>query len=372
MRTDTKAGMLATAPAVFAVGEEYQIIAESSVPSLFSVKVGEETYFDAANGIMRSMCGMHRVTVPMTALNEAKAYTVCVTPVEKRRSYFTRTGETAGIRYPFYPVPEKNVRAYHIADCHNLTDEPVAAARAFGVSDFLILNGDVLDNSDSPDKFANIYRICAELTEGSRPVVFSRGNHDMRGEYAERFAEYTPNDRGNTFYSFRLGSVWGVVLDCGEDKADDHPEYGRTVACHSFRLRQTAFLKTLAARAREEFRAPGVSTRIVIAHIPFTEKFEPPFSIEEDIYRTWCAILKEHIRPHLMLFGHTHKLEVRRPGPTKDGLALPCPAVIGSEIAGEKYWAGCGMTFSDGGAELVFTDSRGAEIGRESIAWQRP
>ena len=265
METDIKACMLATAPAVFAVGKQYQIIVETSVPSLFSVKVGEETYFDAANGIMRSMCGMHRVLVPLAALDEAKEYTVRVKPIVKRKPYFTQTGETAEIKYPFYPVPEKNIRAYHISDCHNLTDEPVAAARAFGAFDFLILNGDVIDHSGSPDKFASIYQICAGLTGGSLPVVFSRGNHDMRGEYAERFAEYTPNDRGNTFYSFRLGSVWGVVLDCGEEKTDDHTEYGLTVACHPFRLSQTAFLETLAARAEEEYLAPGVKTRIVIA-----------------------------------------------------------------------------------------------------------
>ena len=359
-----------TAPAVFAVGDRYQIIAETAFPSLFSVKVGDDTYFDAANGIMRSMCGVHRVSVPMAALDGAKAYTVRVTPIVERKPYFTRTGDTAEIRYPFYPVPEKNVRAYHIADCHNLTDEPVAAAGAFGAFDFLILNGDVIDHSSSPDKFANIYRICARLTGGSRPVVFSRGNHDMRGEYAERFADYTPNDRGNTFYSFRLGSVWGVVLDCGEDKEDGHPEYGLTVACHSFRLRQTAFLKALVQRAEEEFRAPGVATRIVIAHIPFTEKFEPPFCIEEDVYRAWCALLKEHIKPHLMLFGHTHKMEVRLPGGPKDGRGQPCPAVIASELKENKYWAGCGMTFRDGGADLVFTDCLGAEIGRESVSWQ--
>ena len=372
MIENPQASALCTDPAVFAVGNQYQIIAETACASLFSVKVGAETYYDASNGIMRSMCGMHRAAVPMAALDAAKAYTVCVKPVIKRKPYFTETGEASEISYPFHPVPEKNIRAYHIADCHNLTDEPVAAARAFGAFDFLILNGDVIDHSGSPDKFANIYQICARLTGGSRPVVFSRGNHDMRGEYAERFADYTPNDRGSTFYSFRLGSLWGVVLDCGEDKRDDHPEYGLTVACHPFRLRQTAFLKALAERAETEYLAPGVTTRIVISHIPFTERFEPPFSIEEDVYRSWCALLKERIQPHLMLFGHTHRLEVRYPGDAGDGFGQPCPAVVGSALSEGKYWAGCGFTFTDSGADLVFTDSLGAVIGQDRIRWRHP
>ncbi len=113
-----------------------------------------------------------------------------------------------------------------------------------------------------------------------------------------------------------------------------------------------------------------MTTRIVIAHIPFTEKFGPPFDIEEDIYRAWCALLKERIRPHLMLFGHTHKPEVRRPGGPKDSYGQPCPAVIASGLGENRYWTGCGLTFGEGGADLVFTDSLGAQTGHDSIAWQ--
>lgn len=58
---------------------------------------------------------------------------------------------------------------------------------------------------------------------------------------------------GNTFYDFTLGDIAGIVLDCGEDKTDDHAEYGHTVACHGFRLRETRWLekRSTAASARE-------------------------------------------------------------------------------------------------------------------------
>ena len=69
----------------------------------------------------------------------------------------------------------------------------MAAAKAFGDIDFLILNGDILDHSGDPSKFANIYIICSEITGGNIPVVFSRGNHDLRGNYAEKFADYIEN-----------------------------------------------------------------------------------------------------------------------------------------------------------------------------------
>jgi hypothetical protein len=190
----------------------------------------------------------------MAELDRAKKYTVCIRPLLHRKPYFTTTAPLETFTFPFMPVPERNIRAYHISDAHNRIDGPVAAARAFGEFDFLILNGDIIDHSGDPSKFDNIYRICAELTGGSKPVVFSRGNHDMRGNYAEKFAEYTPNCNGNTYYTFRLGPIWGILMDCGEDKMDACEEYGHTVACHAFRRRQTAFLKRVIADCKNESR----------------------------------------------------------------------------------------------------------------------
>jgi len=193
--------MLKTAPAVFAVEDTYQIMVSVTAPSLFSVVVGNEEYFDESNGIMRSLSDLHRVSVPMAALDATGEYTVRVRPLVERKPYFTETAPVQEYTYAFYPVPEDNVRAYHISDAHNRVAEPLAAARAFGEIDFLILNGDVINHSGDPSKFDHIYEICAELTGGQKPVVFSRGNHDMRGNFAEKFAEYTPNAGGKTYYT---------------------------------------------------------------------------------------------------------------------------------------------------------------------------
>lgn len=359
--------MLKTAPAVFAVGRDYQIMVEVKRSSLFWVRVGKENYYDAAGGVMRSLSNFHRVTVPMEALDAAGEYTVCVRPVYRRRPYHPKTGKTEEKTFPFHPVPRENVRLYHIADTHNRVEEPIRAAKAFGKIDLLVLNGDVIDHSGSLRKFRNFYQISGALTGGSVPVVFSRGNHDMRGKFAERFSEFTPCWNGNSYYSFRLGQIWGVVLDCGEDKRDDHPEYGGTAACHPFRLRQTTFLKDLIQNAGEEYEAPGVETRLVICHVPFTQKDEPPFDIEEPVYREWTRLLREEIRPDLMLCGHTHEAEIRSPGSPKDTYGQPCPVVIGAAFDGRKYWTGCGLILRKDSAEAVLTDSDGNVLWSDTI-----
>ena len=356
--------MMKTTPAVFAVADEYQIMVQIDDPVLFSVRVGDEEYFDESNGIMRSLSELHRVRVPMAELDRAKEYTVCIRPLLHRKPYFTTTAPLETFTFPFMPVPERNIRAYHISDAHNRIDGPVAAARAFGAFDFLILNGDIIDHSGDPSKFDNIYRICAELTGGSKPVVFSRGNHDMRGNYAEKFAEYTPNHNGNTYYTFRLGTIWGILMDCGEDKVDDCPEYGHTVACHAFRRRQTAFLKRVIADCKNEYEAEGVRTRLVISHVPFSYVHWAPFDIERDVYFEWCALLREYVKPDVMICGHMHDQQVWNPGWYNDHLGQPAPVVIGGNIKREdfSYFAGCGFIFNGSEVQAVFNDSTGTAL----------
>ncbi len=365
--------MMKTAPAVFAVGNDYQIMVQLEKESLFWVNINGRNYYDESNGIMNSLSEIHRVTVPMKVLEAAGSYTVCIKPIIDRKPYFPETADTVETSFEFHRVPDSGIRAYHISDAHNRIEEPLRAARAFGDIDILILNGDVIDHSGDPTKFSNIYEICSAITGGSIPVVFSRGNHDMRGRYAERFADYTPNRFGNTYYTFRLGGIWGLLVDAGEDKRDDCDEYGCTVACHAFRERQTDFIESVIENAEREYNAPGVKTRIVIAHHPFMMIHPAPFDIEEEFFTRWTELLANEVKPELIICGHLHETEVLHPASEEDAgkflnTEVPCPVVIGAK-PGEGYFCGCGFIFNDGGAEVVFTDSDGKTLSSEHIEY---
>lgn len=352
--------MLQTAPAVFAVENEYQIMVPVERECLFWVHVGDKEFYDESNGILRSRSMLHRVHVPMELLDQAKEYTVCVRPLIERKPYFTTTEPVQEFTFSFRPLPEENIRIYHISDAHNRIAQPVAAAETFGPIDLLILNGDILEHSGDPSKFINIYEICSRITHGQIPVVFSRGNHDMRGNFAEAFADYTPNHCGNTYYSFRLGALWGVVLDCGEDKADTHEEYGHTVSCHEFRRRQTRFLKELAQK--DDYKQ--AKYRIAVVHHPFTTRMELPFNIEEDIYMQWAACLKV-FDLSVMLSGHLHSMAVFEQGSAEDNFGQTCPVVV-SGLPGKNYWAGCGVTLGEQ-ITATFTDSDGKILSRHTL-----
>lgn len=354
-----------TTPIVYAVGKNYQIMVPVSCETLMWAEVGGKCFYDDVNGILRSNCTTHRMTVPMEILDAEGEYKICYRVVNERKPYYSDVSEIFEYTSPFYRVKEERARFFHIADAHNMVEQPVAAAKAFGDIDFLILNGDLPDHSGDIKNFTTIHRIAAEITNGEKPVVFSRGNHDMRGIYAENIAEHTPTDKGNSYYTFRLGSIWGMVLDCGEDKPDDHVEYAHTICCADFRERQTDFIKDVIHNSHSEYKEYGVKNSLIISHVPFTERFTPPFNIAEDTYSEWCRLLREHVNLDLMLCGHTHRAYITEVGDKRDCLGQPCTVVVGSEPAkktedtNEKVSIFTGIEVEENSMKITFCGSDG-------------
>ncbi len=333
------------------------------------VKVGEKCYYDDSNGILRSACTTHRMTLPMAVLNETKQYTVCWRTVPERKPYFTVPGDEEHYVSAFRPVDKAPVRIYHIADAHNRVDLPVAAGSFFGDKlDLLVLNGDIPNDSGAIENFCNIHEIASKLTGGEIPVIFSRGNHDMRGIYAEKIEEHTPTDAGKSYYTFRLGHLWGMVLDCAEDKPDSNPEYGFMNCCEDFRRRETEFIRKVIENRAQEYASDGVTNRIVICHNPFTETIHPPFDIEKETYTEWCRLLKEFIDPQLILCGHMHQAYVTRPGDERDHKGQSCPVFVASLPKKDSFAGGAIELYPDH-ARLCMTDNEKKTLLEENISF---
>lgn len=82
-----------TCPAVFAVKNDYQIMVPVKSDLLFWVTVDGKNYYDHSNGIIRSSTRMHRVNVPMCALDKTGEYTVTYRKIIDRKPYFAETEE---------------------------------------------------------------------------------------------------------------------------------------------------------------------------------------------------------------------------------------------------------------------------------------
>ena len=370
-----KPEIFAALPTVYAVADKYIIIVPVNEPCLMWVGIGENEYYDDSNGILRSGRLTHKMTVPMAELDAARIYTVRWRKMIERKPYRSEVGEIEEYTSAFRPIdPDKErINIYNIADAHNRVEGPINAGKYFERTgeelDLLLLNGDIPNHSGDVAYFEAIHRIAAGVTGGEIPVVFARGNHDTRGVCAELIEDYTPTDNGVSYYTFRLGPVWGIVMDCAEDKPDDHIEYAHTICCEDFRRRETRWLEALCNAEKPEYSDGGIKYKIVVVHNPFTERRNPPFDIEEDTFAHWASLLRENVKPHLMICGHVHKCYVTYPGGERDAFGQPCPIVAASKLSKDdlSFFVGGAITLDGNMAYVRFTDNDGNIVGEETV-----
>ena len=212
-------------------------------------------------------------------------------------------------------------------------------------TDLLILAGDIPEDCDTLKKIYAVYDLSSEITHGQIPVIYARGNHDMRGEFANEFIKYIGTHNGNTWFTFRLGSLWGIVLDCGEDKSDSNPEYGGLIDCYTMRQQETEWLQSLMSVASTEYESPGITKRIAVCHQPFTTKYlfaDNPklFDIESNVYSNWTQVLND-MKIDLMLCGHSHILATVKPGEQLSAHFATFPIYIAATpmcAKAQQYW----------------------------------
>lgn len=356
-------GQLIHEAAVFVAHEGYQIIFNTRDKGLAWVKVGDTVYSDDVNGNINSEKTVHKIFVPKDELDTAKEYTIRFARCIQRKPYFAESGETFEKTYKFHPLTKKDdINLYMICDSHSRTREPAHSGKYFGDKlDALILNGDIPTHCGSVDHLLSIFYIAGEVTGGSVPVIYARGNHDTRGEMAIDLPDYVATHNGNLYYTFRIGSIWGVVLDCGEDKNDDHPEYGGMANFKQYRIAQEKFLEDIIKNKENEYEAEGVKYKIAISHVRMDLHHKDPFFAPT--YSNWLKSLNE-TGIHLMLNGHEHRRKFLPKGRETDIGTVGYDTVVGHTFErrdledGTKIrnMHGTAMNFNNGKIDVIFTD----------------
>jgi len=366
--TETYAGAIITPPVVFMAGDSYQIVFETDITGLARVRAGGKTYTDNLNGVVRSSDTFHRINIPCAELDRAGGYTVEFAHIADRKPYRPQSGEFICEERRFF-APGKNptVKMYMLSDTHTRVDAPSLCGDYFGDSlDVLVLAGDIGHSAKDIDLVKTIHKIAERILHGEKPCVFVRGNHDTRGKYAEFLPSIVGNIGGNTYFTFRVGGVWCVGLDCGEDKIDSHVEYGDIADYTSFREAQTAFLKNIIENSKKEYAADGVTHRVAVCHIPFT-LIKHDFA--DYIYNEWTSLLND-MKIDVMITGHKHKIEYHEAGKFIDEskTVADFPVIVGArmsddplslrETKDDEFCATALEFFPDGEIDLEFTNSK--------------
>ena len=352
---------LSCTPSVFVIGREYEILLILKAYGLCYIKVGDEIYYEENSGVLPSERRIVKIRLPQKSLDDAKGYTVVFRETEERKSYFSTFKPLQTQEFIFKPLEKtENIHIYHIADVHYRFEEAKKMARYFGEdTDLFVVNGDI-GEVETEENFLEVCELVGEISKGEIPVIFVRGNHDTRGRLAELYSKYFPVDGKKTYFSFELGCLNGVVLDCGEDKPDSNEEYDATKETpqeyrgtnrfHAYRQQQLRFLQTTALETENKIT-------FAISHIcpiKATSYAGSVFDIERELYGRWNAEL-ERLKVKFMLCGHFHKSFVLNKNDERSLLSHEYSVIVGSVCSKEKLM-GAAITLNKNEMTVCMTD----------------
>ena len=363
-------------PVVCAAGDRYVICIPTPVHVLMSVFIRGEEYTNDACGVKISSCDVQKFNVPRTSLDAVKEYTVEY-EIIYREAYCSKKEKPVKKTFAFHPIENNaDVHIYHLSDVHGKKDAAIAAATYFGgPPDLLILNGDISSSSQTVTETMLPLDIAFAVTQGERPCIITRGNHDLRGLMAERIGDFYPLYNGSFYYTVRLGPLWFLVLDCGEDKNDDHVEYAGTIAFHQYRKRETEFIRTLTREPAAQYKDDGIRCRIVLSHIPFMHTDYNPergvheFDIEQETYGEWVSLINDYIRPEFGLFGHVHRVGIVSGNGKYNEKGFYAPMVLGGKPVDDDV-IGCAVTVNSTGAEIVFNGKNCIPLSKQTFLFE--
>lgn len=184
--------------------------------------------------------------------------------------------------------------------------------------DFVFYNGDCLDDPMTQDEALDFISYSnQQVNAAEKPFFYLRGNHEIRGAFSVGLNKIIDYVGGQTFGAFNWGDTRFVMLDCGEDKPDDHWVYYGLNNFDKLRKDQKDFLEK--ERKNKDF--VKASKRVLIHHIPI-------YGLRKDSYSPCTKLWSDELNQSkisLALNGHTHRFAYHKANKEKHRY----PIVIG-------------------------------------------
>lgn len=295
-------------PVVYIVEDEYQIVFGSNVEALAWVEIDNQKYYEEYAGYYNSTKKMHKVIVPMEVLDASKEYKVGTQKLTYRGPFGGFKGRVIEETYSFRPIDTSDgLNYYSISDVHMGLECSKEASDYNKEKELLILAGDTISMIDTYRDAAYTNKVAYELTKGEIPVIYARGNHELKGKYMEEFHDYVGAKGEDFFYKFSFGNVYGLVLDIGEDHDDDYWEYYDTCDFNEYRNRQLELIKS----ELESKEYLNYEYRLVVCHIPIP--FINTRHNHVDFKKEVTTLLNQ-MDIDMVISGHQHDLLVFEPG----------------------------------------------------------
>jgi predicted phosphodiesterase len=242
-------------------------------------------------------------------------YEAVATRVVKLKAYWPDKGLDARSgphRFTTLDGRNPSVSFTLITDTHEDTERIRRLNQAidWDETEFLVHLGDAFDWIDNEEQLFRVWlRPTLAGLGADRPLIFVRGNHEMRGPFARRLRDYVPTPEGRFYYARDAGPVHLIVLDTGEDKADDTNVYAELNRTIPYRADELAWLKEHVVTEARVAEAPF---RVILMH-------QPGWGWLEDGPGPWVETANE-AGIDLVMAGHRHRFSYTPPGPDVEHL----------------------------------------------------
>ena len=308
------------------VGNGITVMWETTVPAYCWVEYGTDTtQLKRARTIVdgQVVCNnyLHKIRIDGLQPGQKYYYRVCSQEILLYQAYKKVFGNTAQSAFSEFTLPATDTESFNAVvfnDLHQHTQTFRALCQQIkNVNyDFVVFNGDCVDD---PVDHNQATSFISELTEGvcggRIPTFFMRGNHEIRNAYSIGLRDHYDYVGDRTYGSFNWGDTRIVMLDCGEDKPDDHWVYYGLNDFTQLRNEQVDFLKK--ELSSKEFKKAG--KRVLIHHIPLYGNDGKNLCAN-----LWTKLL-EKAPFNISLNAHTHKYAYH----PKGELGNNYPVIIG-------------------------------------------
>ena len=308
------------------VGNGITVMWETTVPAYCWVEYGTDTtQLKRARTIVdgQVVCNnyLHKIRIDGLQPGQKYYYRVCSQEILLYQAYKKVFGNTAQSAFSEFTLPATDTDSFTAVvfnDLHQHTQTFRSLCQQIkNVNyDFVVFNGDCVDD---PVDHNQATSFISELTEGvcgdRIPTFFMRGNHEIRNAYSIGLRDHYDYVGDRTYGSFNWGDTRIVMLDCGEDKPDDHWVYYGLNDFTQLRNEQVDFLKK--ELSSKEFKKAG--KRVLIHHIPLYG------NDGKNLCANLWTKLSEKAPFNISLNAHTHKYAYH----PKGELGNNYPVIIG-------------------------------------------
>lgn len=222
--------------------------------------------------------------------------------------------------------------------------------------DLSVFNGDCFNDPAHEEGVLRSLKVYNQGVNASgKPVIYLRGNHEIRGAYSRQWPGLVANPGGKQYFALSRGPVRFIFLDCGEDKTDSHWAYSGLNDFEGFHREQAEWLK-------EEVETPefkNATYRVLVHHIPI-------YGLGPDGFNPWQKLwgpILNRAGFDMSIHGHTHRVAVHPPKSIGDH---NYPIIIGG---GKKMENGTVTILETGekGLEATILNSKGETVGNYRV-----